>query len=115
MPMHDSTRDQVLHAMSRDGWANESDGNVESPWGFFSRISNSTEELPEIVQAFSEIISEFPAATLSGGFDTSELVGHFLLVENNQGQIFVTEFDSEQELQREFDGLTDVYSEWCDD
>jgi len=109
MPMHDSPRDQLLHAMARQDWANESNGNVEAPTGWFCRISNSPEELPEVFGAFPEQITEFAK------FDLRELVGHFLLVENDQGQIFVTEYDSEDEVKAEFDYLSDVYTMWSDD
>lgn len=111
MPMHDSPRDQILHAMAQQEWANESDGNVEAPTGFFYRISNSSADISEIVAAFLDEISDIDP---SGTFNPMELKGHFLLVENDQGQIFVTEFDSEKALRNAYMDLVVAYCNWAD-
>lgn len=81
-------RDEALHTMSVQGWANESDGNVEDLSGYVSRVSNTPAELAEVLAAFD---GEFP-----DGLDPQSLVGHFLLVENSQGFLYVTEYPTEQ-------------------
>lgn len=107
MPMHDSPRDQVLHAMTREGWASESDGDTESPTGYFSRISNNMADIVSIIDAFAG-----DAFEIAPDFDFSELVGHFLLVENDQGQIFVTAYNSEKELRNAYMDLVVAYCDY---
>jgi len=112
MPMHDSPRNQLLHAMARQDWANESNGNVEAPTGWFCRISNSSADISEIVATFLDEISDIDP---SGTFNPMELKGHFLLVENDQGGIYVNEYSSESEVIRAFTAMTDQYAYWSSD
>ncbi|AVD99210.1 hypothetical protein SEA_BILLNYE_251 [Streptomyces phage BillNye] len=98
-----SDRDALLYAMSLDGWANESSGNVECPTGFFARISNYGSEVAEIRDAF-------PTETESLG--DADICGHFLLQENSQGFVSVYDYGSQLELTRAFRILEEVYSEW---
>ena len=110
MPMHDSTRDQILDQMSLEGWANESDGNVESPTGYFSRISNDVADIVSIIDAFGEF-----AFSIDENFDFSLLVGHFIIVTNSSGFLYVFEFGNEADTKREYDTLVSEYSTWLGD
>lgn len=107
MPMHDSPRDQVLHAMAQQGWANESDGNVEAPTGWFCRISNALDDVVSIIDAFG-----LEALEIDPNFDFSEVIGHFLLVEDDQGFISVFEFESEWHAANAFIAQQRAYLEW---
>ncbi len=98
-----SDRDELLYVMTLEGWANESSGHVESPTGFFARISNEPRDIESIRDAFPEE---------SGRVSDKEIVGHFLCVENEQGFWYVESFESEAELIRAYRTLDDIYSEW---
>lgn len=99
----------VLQAMVAGAWANESDGDVEAPTGYFARISNSEAELAEVEQAFSDVIEAY------GMEDTRELVGHFLVVQNDQGFVYITSYENPIELTRDYQALQDAYAQWDED
>lgn len=98
----------VLQAMVTGGWANEKDGEVEAPTGHFARVSNSEAELSEVVEAFEDVITAYDMD------DTKELIGHFLVREDDAGFVHVTEYDDEVSLTRDFQQLQDDYSLWAD-
>jgi hypothetical protein len=99
----------VLQAMISEGWANESDGNVDSPTGHFARVSNSESELPEVVDAFEDVITTY------GMDDTRELIGHFLVVEDSQGFVHISAYDNPIDLTRDFQELQDAFAKWDED
>lgn len=103
MTKFNSARDELLYAMTLDGWANESDGNVEAPTGFFARISNDPQDVPSIRDAF-------PNETK--GMANSTMVGHFLMKENSQGFVYVTTYPDSVSLIRDFRALEAEFSEW---
>ena len=103
----DSVRDEVLHRMSIEGWANESNGNVESITGFFARISNDETEIIEIIDGFAK-----EAFEIDPNFDMSELLGFFLLEENEMGFVYVTEFNTERELIARYVELSELFEAW---
>lgn len=105
MSKFDSARDELLYAMTLDGWANESSGNVECPTGYFARISNDPQDVPSIRDAF-------PNETK--GMSNAVMVGHYLLRENDQGFVYVSEFSNSVELIRAYRVLESEYSEWLD-
>lgn len=102
----------VLQAMVTGGWANESDGDVESPQGAFARVSNSEAEVygepGSIVSTFSDVIAMY------GMTDTNELIGHFLVREDSQGFVYITSYDNPIALTRDFQQLQDDYALWED-
>lgn len=96
----------VLQAMVTGGWANESDGDVSAPTGHFARVSNSAAELEEVVAAFEDVIVMYDM------IDTSELVGEFLVHEDEQGNVYVVSYDNPIALTRDFQQLQDAYALW---
>jgi hypothetical protein len=106
MSKFDSPRDELLYAMTLDGWANESSGDVESPTGFFARISNADNEIAEIRDAFPEE---------SAGISNASIVGHFLCLENSQGLWSVIEYESAYLLERTYQEIDRAYGEWLGD
>lgn len=103
----DSVRDEILSLMVNEGWANESDGNVESITGFFARISNDESEVIEIIDAFAG-----QAFEIDPNFDVSELLGFFLLEENEMGFVYVTEFNTDAELIARYTELSELHHAW---
>lgn len=100
-----SDRDQLLYYITLEGWGVASGGDVQSPSGWFGRISTTEAELPGVEQAFGEQIS-------SSGVAPAELVGHFLLNEDSQGFVYVTEYGSERDLLASYGILEEVYEQW---
>jgi hypothetical protein len=47
------------------------------------------------------------------GFDAQQLVGHFLLHEDADGYVDVSEFRDEDELVAEFDARESQYNDWA--
>lgn len=105
----DSVRDEILSMMANESWANASSGDVESPSGWFARISNDVADIVSIIDAFAK-----EAFEIDPNFDMSELVGHFLIVENDQGFVFVTEYPNELAVINAYNNLELMYAEWND-
>lgn len=89
---------QMRYRLSIDGWCNESAGEPGS--GYLARISISEQELPEIVDAFEEVL-DGSGFTESGS--TADLIGHFLVTESEAGQVDVASYASESQVQREYE------------
>jgi hypothetical protein len=102
----------LFDAMITGGWANESDGHVESPTGHFARISNSESEVfgwpGGIKDSFADVISAY------GMTDEQlrEAVGYFLVMTDSQGFIHITRYHAESDLIRRYRQLEDQYADW---
>src|SRR5438094_643750 len=101
---YDSDRDNILHYMCTSEWSNESFGNVEAPTGYVWRITNTKDD---VFGTFDQGNMEFDSLiedqmSLYSIDDTPEfrrsLVGHFLVIENDQGFVDVVEYPSESAL-----------------
>lgn len=96
----------VLQAMVTGGWANESDGDVNSPTGHFARVTVLPAEVGEVVAAFDDVLKVYPCDALV------QLVGYWLVCENDAGFVTVIAFDNEPALTMAYQSLEDDYSEW---
>lgn len=103
-----NSRDACLYHLTVSGWANESNGDVASPQGFFSKVVIVPAELDEIVEAFRE---EF---TAEGLVDHGWLVGNFLLLEDEAGFVNVNEYFSKSELDHDFLILEEAFTAWLE-
>ena len=99
----DSPRDEVLHEMSLEGWSNCSDGNTDAHTGYFSAITITEAELAEITQAFETEIG------YAGLVDPSELVGHWLLIDDQNGYVHVRDYETHERLMYDFKRLQEQY------
>ena len=104
---HTSARDEILYRMAVANWANDSDGDVASPAGYFWRISVAPEELKEISEAFAEDLEELAVAP-------RDLIGHYLLKEDDQGFVAVEEFTDADYLGAGFTDQQRFFAEWAD-
>jgi len=95
----DSARDEFLHQLSLNG-TEPSSGHVEAPTGAYSLLIITEDELP----------------ALRDEFDTTEesaiTPGNFLLVEDGNGFITVTEHLTRAAAEAAYSQLEDRYSEW---
>lgn len=110
-------RDSALHYLSTSEWANDTFGNVEAPTGFVSKISNNWEEVkPENTEMTSVLEDWFEQQ--GDVEDTPEfresLVGHFLITENSQGFVYVSEFETAEDRDRVYNDLETEFNEWDD-
>lgn len=95
----------LCRAMARivtGGWANLSDGNVESPTGHFAVITIEPSERAELLDAFE------------GELEASPYPGSYLLVEDSDGNKTVTEYLTHTSAMGEFARLQQSYGEWVD-
>lgn len=87
---YDSPRDEVLHLLCTWEWANESDGNVEAPTGYFWRIGITEAELPEITDVLRSCTDERPILdTLLDPALLRSLIGSYLVTEDTEGFVHV--------------------------
>lgn len=98
--------EEMLYRMSLDGWCNEQNGRSEATTGWFARVSISRDELSEVAQAFEEEMAG------AGFTDTTALVGHFLLREDDQGFVEVFEYDNEEEVKKAYGVLERQFEAW---
>jgi hypothetical protein len=106
---YNSARDEALHIMAVQGWANDSAGDVESTTGFFSKISIDDAELPEITEAFEQELIE------AGVTDTRTLIGHFMVLEDNYGNVNVDTYTEQWKLDQDFESYKNEWIIWAED
>lgn len=100
--------EKVLQEMVTGGWANESGGSVDSPQGHYARITVEPAELGEVQGAFND---EMRMHGLNED-DAHMLIGHWLVVENELGQVFIIAYDNPISLTRDYLALDDAYALW---
>lgn len=105
-PRFASPRDEALFLLAHEGWANRSDGALDSPVGWFAAVSNSAVELPEILEIFED---DLRAVGLT---DPLELLGHFLLTESSEGAVAVYSFWTEEQVLDVYGQMARRYAEW---
>ncbi len=93
--------ENLASALVTEGWANQSDGEVDAPSGHFAIIDATTER--EIMADLTEYVGE----------DFSAVPAAWLLVEHDdQGFVTVTECDSEADAQARYAALEAIYVAW---
>lgn len=98
------TWDSAFRTIVTGGWANESNGDVESRTGHFARCSITEADLPEFRDLMTD--EDLPHA------GPWVLTGHFLILENDLGQVFVTRYRTESDLMAVYQYLTEDYDAW---
>jgi hypothetical protein len=77
----DTAQEALFKAMLNDGWFTTSDGDVQAPTGFFGYTVNTKAELPEILEAFTEVTGVY------GLPSDEQLLGVWFAVIGEQGTI----------------------------
>lgn len=112
---YDSRRDEILHALCLADWSNDSFGDVQAPTGYVWRITNTKED---IFGTLWDRNSEFDSLMEALEFhhlkvaELSELVGNFIVIEDNNGFVYVRSFDTEAAMMQEYNYRELQYSEW---
>ena len=110
-----SDRDNILHFLCTSGWANTSTGDVEAPTGYFYQISNTPADVQLANTEITSVIEDQLAAYDIEDTEEfrSSLVGHYLIVENSQGFVGVTQYGDVDSLLRDYHTLAVAYDEWA--
>lgn len=87
------------------GWANLSDGDVESPMGHFAVVHIEPAELRELVDAVFEDDAEFGTI----------YPGSYLVVEDSDGNTTLHEYVSLNATMSSYNALQAEFSKWSDD
>lgn len=100
MPNYEAAARAIVTA----GWANETDGHVDSPVGHFAIVDLTTERtiIADILAEDDLTLEGLPPAW-------------YIVSEDDQGNVAVLQYDTEAEARRAFDYLAGRYSEWADD
>ena len=85
----DTLQEALFRAMLNDGWFTDSDGNVESPTGYFGYVVNSRNDWnDEFYSAFGDTIAAYVGDT----FSTPDYAENW--IRNNFCGVFVARIDS---------------------
>jgi hypothetical protein len=111
---YSTDRDNILHYMATSDWANDSFGNVEAPTGYVWRISNDAAEVQVSNTELTSLIEDqLKVYSIEDGPEfRSSLAGHFLIAEDSNGFVSVSEYPTAELLQQAYDSLEGIYSEW---
>lgn len=96
--------DATFREIVTAGWANRSDGDVESPTGAFALVTITLAELPELMEAVG-IDWHLDAAK-------QDLVGSFNVIENEQGQVWVLRYDSAKSATLAYEARVQSFERW---
>lgn len=114
-----SFRDSALHFLCNAGWGMESDGNSPEYGVYFSRISNTWEDVKPTNTEFVSLIEQWGEAEEDPALLTTDfyrsLVGHFLVSEDSQGFVHVRDFPTEDALIARFRAFQEHYASWAGD
>lgn len=115
---YDSRRDEILHSLCLAGWSNDSFGDVEAPTGYVWRIANTWEDVRPINTEFNSLFEALEIPGMEDGLSTMNrriLVGHFIVIEDSNGFVYVRSFDTEGAMMHEYEYRELQYSEWLGD
>ena len=104
----DNSLEALFKAMLTDSWFINSDGNVESPQGYFGYVNNTEAELSEIYDAFSDIVEVY------GTPATEDIVGSFYASIDSNGIIHIFSFATQSQAKSAFDMAVSEYIKWND-
>lgn len=99
----------VMRSIVNAGWHVKSDGNVMFPVGYFSvvEIPSHAGERAEMRDAvFSDDETE------AEEFDKAE-AGWYFVTQHEDGNVYVTACDDEDEANQRYANLESVYAEWA--
>ena len=104
----DKAFEALMKDMLNQGWFAKSNGDVESPLGYYGYVTNTKYELSDIRQAFSETIGFY------GDVPDEDLIGSFFANINSNGIIYIYRKDNDDEARRQYELHNIEYSEWLD-
>jgi hypothetical protein len=113
---YDSEAQEVLDYLAVDQcWQSGSSGDVEAPTGYFASLS-----LPDYESARAGWFDWFDIEHVFLEYENesedvvADMVGHWLIIHDEQGFVHFSKFDTEEELAAAFTENDEAYSEWLD-
>lgn len=92
--------------MMNNGWFCATDGDINSPQGFFGWVSNEQSELASIRTEFAETIDAY------GDPADDEIVGAYTAVINDQGQVRIVKWQDEFDAVCAYEAAVANFEEW---
>lgn len=102
----DTAQEALFRAMLNNGWFTASDGDVESPTGYFGYVTNTWGDFFEVLQTFEDTIKQY------GVPPAHQFYGSFTAVINDQGIIRVVKWENENNAKQVFDRAVEQYNLW---
>lgn len=101
----DTALEALFKDMLNNGWFTKSDGDVESPFGYFGYVTNEAAELPELYDAFETVIKAY------GKPNDNDVIGSFIAYINSDGIITIERL-GEQSAKLWFTNTQRDYTKW---
>jgi hypothetical protein len=109
--------ESILHFLCSGGWSTGEFGNVSDYGVYVWRIDNGPQDVALVNGEFTHVIEDWfienPEVTDSEEL-RAELVGHFIIVENDQGAVTVHNFENETDLNKVYGEMLSKYNESYD-
>lgn len=103
----DTAQKALFKAMLSDGWFTASEGETDSPTGFFGYVINTWGDYKEVEEAFADTISTY------GHVVPNDFYGAFTAVINDQGVIRIVKWDNKDDAKSAYDRAVEQYEEWA--
>lgn len=95
----------IFDAMVTAGWADETDGDVETFHHFALFRTITPDEVDRIGDEFGDVLNTY------GRPNADELVGHFLVITGSEGHVTVLQYETESDAVHTFNTHQYAYSE----
>lgn len=112
---YSSARDDILHYLCTNYWANDSFGDANDYGSYVWKISNEAADVSTENTEFNSLIEEW--FTINGTVVDSpelraELVGHFNVTTVDSGFVYVSAYDTEEARDAVYKLAEEAYGEW---
>lgn len=104
----DTKLEALFRAMLNGGWFTKSNGDVESPLGYFGYVINEKADLFELYQAFEDTINAY------GKPDDNDVIGSFIAYIDTVGNITI-ERETQIGAKLWYENTSKAYDKWADD
>lgn len=104
----DTAQEALFRVMINEGWFTDSDGDVESPTGYFGYVTNLPAELAEVREAFEDTLDAY------GEVADDDLIGSWAAQINSQGILTIQPAESDKAARQWFQSVQADYLTWVD-
>lgn len=104
----DTKVEALFRAMMNGGWFTATNGDVESPTGFFGYVTNLKADLFELYQAFEETTNAY------GKPADNDIIGSFIAYIDTAGNITI-ERETEFGARLWYKNTSNAYDKWAAD
>jgi hypothetical protein len=104
----DTAQEALFKAMLNEGWFIASDGDVESPTGYFGYVANRENELAEIREAFSDTLDAY------GPVADEDLIGAWIASIASTGVISIRSMPADVVAKQWYEDTLSDYLAWLE-